>query len=156
MLSFALWACASLWNDPSPVKVETILYPIFSRIGLISQRSPPILYSPNMLMSNGVGFLISSVPIRFSIRALLAIWCPADWLTPLYPSHRAGITFIPCSFSASLETASMSSPISPTGQVAQMVTASGLKIFTTSSMAFFSFFSPPKTISVSFISVHTQ
>ncbi len=49
--------------------------------------------------------------------------------------------------------AARSSPMSPIGHVAQMLMALGWKIATTSSIIFASFFSPPKTMSLSCMSV---
>lgn len=84
------------------------------------------------------------------------MWWPADWLTPLYPSQLNERTWMPCRSSAAFATAPMSSPIRPTGQVAQIETARGWKISTTSSIIFASFFSPPKTMSLSCMSVVKQ
>ena len=68
---------------------------------------------------------VSSRPMTCLNSPLLAIWWPADWLTPLYPSQLKAKTLMPSFSFISRATACTSSPIRPTGQVEKTAIALG-------------------------------
>ncbi|MNI75037.1 hypothetical protein D3C73_1311610 [compost metagenome] len=125
---FTLARCAQVISLylASPVIREVTAMPALFISFSMSHISPAMLYSPIRLTPSGVCGSGSPVPITYCSRASPASRLPR-FLLPTKPGLLTGMTGSPSRSPASLQTASISSPISAVTQVEYTNIAGGAK-----------------------------